>query len=239
MMTTTFRNFLKAFVIAAMKLTAVLTVPLFLSGCLTPKKLDKVVAGQYSAQMTQEPKKPREYLTITSGLPFEDDRVSMSESKTTNMLPLLFYWQWDYNNTCKINPRVPINNFKRTVYTYAEKELKKKLNGQRVELTIDEIPNTFVIVDKAHLVWIIYAISWDNVYITPVKEDMNMVVSYKILNGDTEIKKGTISVSSFDSKRNLGMFKSWKSATSEYLYQYEANITAVSKLVVDKLVEEL
>jgi hypothetical protein len=238
-MTTSSIKFLKVFVSNAMKLAAVLTVSLFLSGCLTAKKLDKEVAGQYSAQMSQEPKKQREYITITSALAFDDDRVSISESKTTNMLPLVFYWKWNYNNTCKINPRVPINNFKRTVYIYAEKELKKKLNGQRVELTIDEIPNTFAIVDKAHVVWIIYAIGWDNIFITPAKEDMNIVVSYKILQGDTEIKKGAISVSSFDSKMQLGMFKSWKTATSEYLYQYEANITAMSKLVVDKLIEQL
>lgn len=215
-----------------------LLILISLTGCLTGRKLDKEVANHYGSQLPAKVKE-KDYISVFFTITPESaiDKISISENKTSNMLPLLVYWQWDYTVTCTLNPLIPISNFKKTVLAYAEKGLKQKLNGKRIELSIEKTPNSFAIVDKAHLIWIIYAIGWDNIFITPVNKEM--VVSYKLMENDKEIKKGTITISSFDEKMKLGMFKSWKKATSEYLYLYDTNITAISKQVVDKLIEEL
>ena len=223
---------------AGIKITAIALISsVSLTSCLTAKKLDKEMGKQYGWQMTQSTPRQKDFITVKSNLPAMDNTVSKSASKTSNMLPLLVYWQWDYTVSCAINPLIPVNSFTKTVSAYAEKDLKKKLDGRRVEISIDKIPDTFSIVDEAHLVWIIYAIGWDKIYITPVNKELE--VSYKVMDGDTEVKKGTISVPGFDKRMQLGMFKSWKTATSDYLYQYDANIQAISKMVIDRLVEEL
>ena len=208
-----------------------------LTSCLTANKVDRQVAKKYADKQQGQKKKQNDLISITSTLISNDDRISTSETKTSNMLPLLFYWSWDYKNTCTLNPQIPINNFTATVLNYASRRLNDKLKGQKLELIINKIPNKFAIDDKAHIIFFGYAVAWDNVFIKG--ESMDIVVSYRLLKDNAEVKNGVISIPNFDDKRRLGMFTSWKKATTDYLDQYDRNIATLSKLVVDELVSEL
>ena len=207
------------------------------ASCLTSKKVDRQVAKQYSDVPETKKKKQTDNISITSSLTSTNGQISTTETKTSNMLPLIVYWKWDYTNTCTLNPQIPINNFITTVNSYANKGLKAKLAGQSLELSVDKIPNKFQILDKAHLIFFGYAFGWDNVSMKAL--DMEMAVSYRVLKDNLETKKGTILIPSFDDKKPLGMFKNWKTATNEYLTQFDENISTMSKLVVDKLINEL
>lgn len=207
------------------------------TSCMTSKKVNREVAKQYSSVPELKKKKVGESIIYYSSLPTMGVQISTTETKTSNMLPLLVYWKWDYTNTCTINPQIPINNFITTVNSYSNKGLKNKLAGQNLELTIDKIPNKFQILDKAHLIFFGYAVGWDNVSMKAL--DMETTVSYKLLKDNVATKTGIITIPNFDDKKPLGMFKNWKTATSEYLSQFDENITSISKLVVDKLVTEL
>jgi hypothetical protein len=224
---TSLKTNLKLFIICASILTS----------CLTAKKVDKQVAKLYGEKQQPQKKKQIDFISITSSLTSTDNQTSTTETKTSNVLPLLFYWSWDYKNTCTLNPQIPINNFTTTVLGIANKRLKEKLNGQKLELSVDKIPNKFAFDDKAHLIFIIYAFGWDNVSIKA--ETADLVVSYKVLNNNAESKTGIITIPYYDDKKNLGMFTSWKKATSDYLDQYDANIISMSKLFVEKLMKEI
>lgn len=214
---------------------AVVCSTLFTS-CLTAKKVDKQVAKHYAGRQ-QPKKKETDIINITTSLAAAGDQISTTETKTSKMLPLLLYWSWDYKNTCTINPEVPVNTFKSTVMTYSNRGLKEKIKGQNLQLVIDKIPNKFAFDDKAHVIFFGYAFGWDNVSIKA--ENMDMVVSYILSKDNLEVKKGVISIPNFNDKRNLGMFTSWKTATTEYLDQYDQNIATLTKMVVDQLVKEL
>jgi hypothetical protein len=84
------------------------------------------------------------------------DKPSTTEKNVSHLLPLIFYWQYDYVNTCTLNPNVPVNNYTSTVANYSGHGLKQKLNGNRLELTIEQMPQAFVVDDKGHIIWIIY-----------------------------------------------------------------------------------
>lgn len=217
--------------------TAVLIAMVVLTSCLTAKKVDRQVAKQYADKQEGQRKKQNELISIPTSLIPSDDRLSSSETKTSKLLPLVFYWSWNYTNTCTLNPKVPINNFAATMQSYGSRKLNEKLKGQKLELIIHKIPNKFAIDDKAHLIFFGYAYGWDNVSIKG--EKMDMVVSYTLLKDNLEIKHGTISIENFDDKKNIGMFTSWKKATAEYLDQNDQNIVTLTKLVVDKLAAEL
>lgn len=220
-----------------LKMNAILFIvsSLFLTSCLTSKKVDKQVAKQYTDNQQIQKKKQNDIISVTSSLSSGNNQISTTETKTSNVLPLLVYWSWNYKNTCTLNPQIAVNNFTTTVL--ANKGLRAKLNGQKLELSVEKIPNKFIIDDKAHLIFVIYAFGWDNVSIQT--ENTDMVVSYRVLKDNIEIKKGIITIPYDSDKMNLGMFKSWKRATSEYLDQYNANITSMSKLLVEKLVKEI
>ena len=126
-----------------------------LTSCLGPKKINKWVTQNYS-EVPPPTKKKSDIITITSSVNKMGDKLSETEKKTSNVLPLIFYWQYDYKNTCTLNQQIALNNFTSTVLSYSNKGLKQKLNGRHIELNIQKIPTSFAVDDKGHIVWIIF-----------------------------------------------------------------------------------
>ncbi len=215
-------------------LSTIILCSFLLTSCLTAKKLDAEVAKVYSEKPVQK-KKPNEQITVMSNLTAGGAGISTSQTKTSNVLPLIVYIGFNYRNICKLNPQIPVANFTSTVSSVASKGLMQKLQGQKLELTVDQIPNEFSIDDKGHMVLLL--IGWDNISIQGKSTDM--VVRYKLSGEGSLAKQGAITVPYPNDKMNLGYFKSWKKATAEYLAQYDANITAMTKVFVDKLLKEL
>jgi hypothetical protein len=109
------------------------------------------------------------------------------------------------------------------------------LNGQQLELTIEQVPGSFAIVDKGHVILLI--IRLDKYYVEPEFKDI--VVSYKLSRNGVETKVGKININTFQKKQGMGFFQSWKGATSEFLGRYNTYLTDISHTIVDKLIAEL
>ena len=141
-------------------------------------------------------------------------------------------------NTCTLNPAIPVNTFKTAFQTYANTNgLKQKLDGQKIELSIDKIPNVFVLNDRSHSIWLVYLYSWDQITFRPQETDM--VVSYKISKNNEVTKEGTITIANSDKIAKLKFFQSIKVATAQYLDQYNESIKAMTKKVADQLAAEI
>jgi hypothetical protein len=211
----------------------------FFTSCIGPKKINKWVNKQYGGSIDAKPKTQNDYLSVTSGLITNNTIASVTTKQTKNVLPLIFYWQMDYILTCTLNPQIPINTFTSTILPYANlKGLKQKLNGQKIELSIDGIPNLFVLNDKGHIVWVVYAFGWDDISFRPAPK--SLVVSYKILNNNnTETKKGTVTITNEDEVLVMKHLHSIKEATGQYLEQYDENIKTLTKKALDKIISEL
>lgn len=220
-----------------------LTIPVlvlilfFSSGCLPSEKMDKFVSGQYNNQIPKLDRKRAPEIIVTSPLSSGSTRISNTVQKTSKVLPLLFYWQYDYRHTFTLNPTIAINNFTNTINRMASRGLSEKLSGKKLQLTIEQIPNVFALVDKAHIIWIVYAFGWDKIYMEPDFKDL--VVSYKLVENDNIIKTGRISIKSNARNKGVRFFQSWKSATSEYIAEYNAGVTSMATGFTTKLIEEL
>jgi len=214
-------------------------VTIFFTSCLGPKKVNKWADAKYGDNLKTTPKTKSDYLTITSPFTTRDSQASTDSKETKNVLPLLFYWQFDYVNTCELNPKIPVNTLITTIPAYANsKGLKQKLNGQKVELSIDAVPSQYEIYDRGHLIWLIlYAYGWDVITFRPDKKDL--VVSYKITKDDAEVKKGVITIPNADKVLKLKIFQAIRKANDKYLDQYDENIKTLGKKVVDQLLTEL
>ncbi len=181
-------------------------------------------------------KKKQEQITISSSLKWPDYDISKTEKNTSGMLPLIVYWQFDYKNTCTLNPQIPLNIFNTTVHSYAPHGLRQKLQGRRLEMNVKQIPATFAIDDKGHM--ILFIVSWDIITIVP--EDKDMVVSYQLLDSNNQsVKTGEVAFSALEKPIDLQMFQSLKKKTWAYLDQYDAEIAMMTKKLMDKLVTEL
>lgn len=207
------------------------------SSCLTSKKMDKFVSDQYNDQIPNVDKKKKAAdITVSSILPATSTSISTTKAHT-KVLPLIVYWAVDYRHTCTLNSQIANTHFSNTVNTMAHKDLSKKLNGQKLELTVEQVPATFSLVEKTHAIWLIYPIHWDRIYIEPEAKDL--VVSYKLYKNDNSVKTGRIAIKNTDRNNGLNLFQSWKSATTEYVINYDANVSAMTKQFVGKLMEEL
>jgi len=209
---------------------------LLLSSCLTSAKLDKFVASQYNNEIPKPSKKKKADIEIASPLKGDNTQISTTTHKTDKFLPLLVYWKYNHRQSCLLNPSIAVTNFSNAVNNLATKTLTDKLNGRKLQLTVEQAPAAFSVVVKENMVWLVYAFAWEKVYIEPDKKDL--VVSYKLVGADGD-KSGTITVKNKDKNMGLRYFQSWKSATSEYLSEYNANFTTMTKDFVTQLTSEL
>lgn len=220
-----------------MKYLFALFTLILISGCFT-SRLNKFVARQYGNEVPPLLKGRKDEITVTSADSFTSNQISTTTTKTTNVLPLLFYWQLDHQIICTLNPGILVNKFTNTLHIDARRELTKELNGRKLDLTIEKLPHVFTFNDKEHMIWVIlYAFDWQKVAILPSNNDL--VVSYKLLNNDHVVKSGEIMVPDNENKIGLRMFESWKRATSEYLAQYNYNIASMSHVFINELAKEL
>ncbi len=207
------------------------------NSCLTAKKFDHYVAEQYNEQLPQPDKRKKlTNVAVTSTVTSDATTISLTQSHT-KVLPLIVYWNIDYRHVCTLNAQIAVGNFSKSVNTMANKELNTKLNGRKLELTVQQIPSVFSLIDKTNVIWFIYGIHWDRVYIQPDAKDL--VVAYKLYDTGGSVKTGSITIANTEKNKNLRFFQSWKSATSEYLSNYDIDVTAMSKAFVNKLVDEL
>ena len=199
--------------------------------------MDRFVAEQYNNQVPKGDKKKKADIVVTSAMLSDDKVISTTAQKTSKVLPLIFYWQFDYRHTTQLNPGIAVSSFSNALNTQLTKGLSQKLADQHLELTVQQVPTTFAIVDKAHIIWLVYAISWDKIFVEPDTKDL--VVSYKLMQKDNTVKTGNISIKNTAQNKGVRYFQSWKSATTEHLADYNANMTAMTKAFVTKLMEEL
>jgi hypothetical protein len=198
--------------------------------------MDKFVADQYGNQIPKV-KKMKADVVVSSAIPYNSSNISTTIKKSSNFLPLIVYWQCDYRHTCTLNPQIALTNFTNTISSLTNKGVGQKLEGGKLELTVEQMPTAFSLVDKARMVWVIYAFSWNKIYMEPDFKDL--VVSYKLFQNDLTVKTGRISVKGDARNKGLRFFQSWKSATSEYVADYNANIITMSKAFMNQLAEEL
>jgi hypothetical protein len=214
----------------------VLFVLFSFSSCLTSKSLDKYVAGQYNNEIPKPNKKKKAEIEVTppsTGMTV----ISTTVHKTDKFLPLIIYWKYDHRQTCSLNPSIPITYFENAINGSSIKKLTDKLNGHKLQLTVEQVPESFSIVAKENVIWLVYAFSWAKIYIEPDTKDL--VVSYKVMDGDNALKTGSVTVKNTGKNKGIHFFQSWKSATSEYLTDYNANLANMTKSFITQLADEL
>lgn len=213
-------------------------IAISVSSCVSPKKIDKWIGEQYGEATTLNKPKAN-YFTITSPLVTADSKTSNSIKEKSKMLPLFFYWQFNYRVSSVLNPKIPMNSFVSAFTSYANsKGLKQKLNGQKLELTIDKMPTTFSFNDDFRDINLLLAqIRWEKIYLLP--ENADMAISYKLTKDNGEIKNGVINIADPNKVKHKRYFQKMKTATQDYLAQYDENIKSMAKTAVEKVIVEL
>lgn len=215
------------------------TLPYFLSiiiftSCHISAKMDRFVSQQYNDQIPKVSGKKNQEIAVTTGLPVDQNTISITKKKTSQLLPLIVYWSFDYRRTCSINYKVPLNLITTSLYSTTNKRLEEKIQGKKLEIHIEQMPHTFAIVDKAHFALLIY---WSKLYREPDFTDL--VVSYKLLENDNILKSGRLTIENKLQNVGVRFAQSIRSSCEEAISEYNQELSGMSKRLLDKLTDEL
>lgn len=214
----------------------VCTISAALYSCDNSKRIDKFIASEYNNELP--PVKKKNELAVNSSLAADSQKISVTNYKMEKLLPLLFYWRSTERYTIQLNPSIAVNNFRNALNGSAGRPLLQKLNGQQLELNVEEVPAQFALAANGNIVWLLYVFTWEKAWIEPGRTDL--VVSYTLHVANGSIKTGKITVASpLTDKQKLRYFQGWKSAISEHLANYNAAATTVTKSFVTKMIGEL
>jgi hypothetical protein len=219
-------------------ITVIILYLVAFSSCVTTKKFDAYISSQYNDQVPQITiKKKANNIQVKSPLLTNDTKVS-NTTQNTKVLPLLFYWNINHRFVCDLNTQIAVANFAKAITTASARSLDNDIAGRQLELTVEQAPATFSMIDKTNVIWLLlYAVNWSKVYIEPDAKDL--IVSYKLQQGDTTLKTGRITVKNNLHNQSLRFFQSWKSASSEYIVAYDQEVAVMTKEFTTKLTEEL
>jgi hypothetical protein len=207
------------------------------TSCLTPQKIDAFVAEQYGNQVPRLNRKNATNITVNSQLTKNSDAISVTTKKTSNFLPLVVYWHYDYRRISQLNPEIAVHNFTNALNNAASKPLLQKLECKKLELTVEQAPVSFAHTEKTNIIFVVYIISWSRYYMEPDFKDL--VVSYQLTNADGSVKTGKIQVVNPMRNKGIRLFQKWKSAYSEFITEYNLAITTMTKSFAAELMKQL
>lgn len=209
----------------------------FITGCLTPKKMDGWI-NEYEGGFTTK-LKTSDYITIKTPELAKSDLPSVSQKGDGKFIPAIFYWKSERTVVSTLNPFIPVVNINSTIIQYANtKGLRQKLNGEKIELTINKAPSAFTLLDRYQLFFfVVFYIQKENIFINPQSQDL--IISYRKLKDNAQTKSGSITIHDPSKSMRLKFFQSVKKMTGNYLEEYDNIIKSMSKEFVDKLLTEI
>jgi outer membrane lipoprotein-sorting protein len=210
------------------KIKCLVVIVVVASGCVSTKRYARFTKEKLSEIKQSSQAVFPEYLEIkTDSLNMKDSLVKVEKLKSF-FIPAILYWQSEHTLKCEINPKVPVKIFEQEMIRLADSlDLKSKLNGRKIELTLLHTPNSFIYTHKEMVMIFIIAYTVSGIEaIYP--ENSGLKVSYRITeNGETK-KDGIITTPNRnDPIKN--MWKSTKRFTWAYLEQYKQNNTEMSR----------
>mgnify|MGYP001580911997 FL=1 len=163
----------------------------------------------------------------------QDSLVKVQKLKSF-FIPAILYWQSEHTLKCDLNPKVPAKFFEQEIIRLADSlDLKSKLNGQKLELTILQIPHSFIYTHKETA--IIFIVAYVVSGLEAIYPGNNgLKVSYRIsANGETK-KTGVLVIPNTEQPIK-NVWKSTKKFTWAYLDQYRQNSDKMSRSFLKQL----
>lgn len=208
----------------------------FLTSCISSKKFTRYVEPNVQDNISTISVSPENLSFDFTGI--ENSRPAVVSTKLkSQFIPAILYWQWDNTIQCEINPKIAGRLFEENFYILADSlNLLEKLQNYTLEITIEEIPNSFIYSNKGNItiLLIVYTISGLEA-IFP--EDKNLAISYRIRKEGNTVKEGKITASNqLQPVKNI--MKSTKKFTELYVNQFKTNNYNMTKEIAEKILTE-
>jgi hypothetical protein len=153
-------------------------------------------------------------------------------------VPAIFYWGWNNTIETLIDPQTIGYIFKSNFIYYSDfLGLSEKLDRRNLEITIEEIPTSFMYVNESHtIILFLHVATSSTEAISP--QIQNTVISYRLFDNGREVKSGELEIDN----KNFVMNNTWNSTkkfTRKYTEQFENNIRESAKEAVLALLDKI
>ena len=215
------------------QILTILTITL-LTSCIGTKKFTGFVEPKFQDKQTSSTND--NIMFDLTGL--ENKAVSVTSTKVkSQFIPAILYWQWNNTIKCEVNPAIVGQSFQENFLQYSDTlKVQEKLQGRKLEMKIEKIPNSFVYTHKGNSVILIIAYTVSDLEaIFPQEQDL--VVSYKLTQNGSTIKEGRLTATNKDQPIK-NVWKSTKKFTWLYIDQFKQNNKIMTKEIVEKLMTE-
>jgi hypothetical protein len=216
------------------QLLTILTITL-LTSCIGTKKFTSFVEPKFQEAKTNS---ANDYFTFDlAGLENKTSSITSTKLKS-QFIPAILYWQWNNTIKCEVNPVIVGQSFQENFLHYADSlKIQEKLQGRKLEMKLENIPNSFVYTHKGNSVILIIAYTVSDLEaIFPQEQDL--IVSYKLTQNGSTIKEGKLTASIKDQPIK-NVWKSTKKFTWLYIDQFKQNTKLMTKEIVEKLMTEI
>lgn len=220
-----------------MKFIVLIAIVVGLSSCIGTKRYTRYLSEGYKKSAdTFKSSNPN---IIFSQTPSIVDTISIAKNKKSHFVPAIIFWQWEKSIATTLAEKHQANKIQNFMALYADSlQLGQKLNGNKLQISIDSAPANFTYTSKGYFMYLFIA------YITSVQETIkpefsDLKLSYSLVDPtNSVIKKGVITVLDTNMPAK-NLWKSTKKFTWKYLEEYEANVKLMSKQAIDKLSKEI
>jgi len=214
---------------------------ILLTSCLGEKKYANFVYNKYSSQTQAADltKDAPDYISVKADSSISKlDTLVVAKKLKSQFIPAILYWQWENTIRCELDPKISIQTFNKYLFSYADSaNLKERLNGQKLELLVNDLPNSFVYTRKGNSIILLIAYTVNDTE-TIFPENKDVKISYRLVKDNIETKKGTLLIPD-ETQPMQNIWKSTQKFTWSYMSQYDNNLQKLSKNVIDKILTEI
>lgn len=211
-----------------------------LTSCTSKRKLAKY-ARPIAQTMAYQPVESTNFCTFDFSKLDDFKKTVRVTTHKSEVLPLIFVYVFDRNLHTHISPKIVANQFQSYFLDLAKSnDLEQKLNGKKLEISIEQVPNSFQFTDQGTLIFLIfgyiYAGNSHKVEISPNKQ--NLKIKYRIVDEMTLPKEKVITI--FEKNRPMEREKeSKKRLVHQYMFEFQQNIAVMAQETLDQILLDL
>jgi hypothetical protein len=213
----------------------ILFIITLLTSCISTKQFSSYVEPVF--QKNQAATSAESIAFDFSGLQDNQTPIAMTKLKS-QFIPAILFWQWNSTMECEIDPQILGQSFQEDFIQIADSlNLSDKMQGRKLEIKLEEIPNSFIYTNKGRVIILLVAYTMSGLEaIFP--EDQNLIITYKLTENEATIKEGKITAITQD-KPVKNIWKSAKNFTRVYLNQFKQNNRNMTREIIEKLLTEI
>lgn len=206
-----------------------------LTSCIGVERYTGIVEKGLASRPTVDTSFSKEYLSVKSNMinPLQEIKVEKVKSK---FVPALVYWRVEQEIRSEYDPCIQVKRFRSYLNQYCDSiNFASKLKGKRIEINVENIPNSFSYSQKteAFIIGFFYMVTGHE-GIVPAPQDF--LVSFNVYQDGNLYKKGSYTGKGLEKFVNMGLM-SYQSMVNAYFKQNDESLKKMAKLVI-KYIDE-